>query len=352
MLSKLTTGRILLNEELKAKLITDKIIGSIEKVVIKYGKDCNEGMNVQVITSDGETLVNYDGNKDCVLYPRNWNVGSQKYVGQNIAPEGGGGVLNAAKWVSFGSLIIIFIGQSKEDYIEDLKIIIEGTIESESIDTSDTSGVNKILENVTKDAPVTSNTSGVYNPMHRRRRSINEYMKKVMKEILKEEKIEFSIEKQEPGDMADFVTDSLYGKKFEGMSGTVSDRIKEYMVRALRKGYPMNQIMNYVKRTGKTDIRQAENIARTETQALQNKVREWAYKTVDPEGQLKYKWLSIPDHRRTSICKNITNRTSNGVTIDELKTIIKEESIKGGFDGSREFTPHTNCRSSWIRHFE
>ena len=159
--------------------------------------------------------------------------------------------------------------------------------------------------------------------------------------------------------MADFVTESLYDKTFEGMNKTVSERIKEYIVRALRKGYPLDRIMNYVSRKGKTDMKQAETIARTETQALQNKVREWAYKTVDPEEKLLYYWLSVSDHRRTRLCKTITERTINGVKLDTLRKILKEEVENAKARGElpadyepREWTPHFSCRSSFLRKFD
>ncbi len=202
-----------------------------------------------------------------------------------------------------------------------------------------------------KDA-VTSNTVGAYNPMHRRRRSMKELMHKILKDIIKEEKADYSIvKKDDMGSMADFVSDSLYDRKFQGISQTVSERIKEYIVRALRKGYPMDQIMNYVSRKGKTNQVQAGQIARTETQALSNKIREWAYKKVDPEGQLKYKWLNPLDHRTTDICRNLVMKTNEGVDLDTLKKLIEEESIKGGFK-PREFTPHINCRSTFVRVFD
>ena len=100
------------------------------------------------------------------------------------------------------------------------------------------------------------------------------------------------------------------------------------------------------------DTGQAERIARTETQALQNAVREWSYKKVDPDEKFLYRWLNPLDHRTSDVCKNIVGRSSRGVKLDELRSIVKEESIKGGFDGSREWTPHISCRSSWSRHFD
>ena len=171
-------------------------------------------------------------------------------------------------------------------------------------------------------------------------------MEKVLKEVNDELNVK-EIKKVEIGeDLIGSLSEGFFDSKFKGIGSTISDRIKEYMITALRKGYSLEQITNYVKNKGNIPFGRAEVIARTEIQSMQNKVREWAYKQADPEGKQKFFWRSIPDRRRTNICFNITNRTKNGVSIDELRKIVKEESIKGGFKGDREWTPHINCRSS------
>jgi len=122
------------------------------------------------------------------------------------------------------------------------------------------------------------------------------------------------------------------------------------MILAIKLGYQMKQIMKYVySKTGsKMSSGQSDVIARTETQALQNKSREWSYKKIDPEGKLKYKWLNPVDDRTTDVCRNIVRRTNKGVTMNQLKQIIKDEGKKGGHD-PRELTPHVNCRSTFVR---
>ncbi len=206
-----------------------------------------------------------------------------------------------------------------------------------------------------EDAPITTNTPGVFSPRYRRRKELEMYFHKVLNEIMKEEKKVLSLEKQKKGmeDITEFIEDSLFDRKFGDMSKSISDRIKDYMLKALRNGYPISRITNYIKRNAEgMDTGQAERIARTETQALQNAVREWSYKKVDPDEKFLYRWLNPLDHRTSDVCKNIVGRSSRGVKLDELRSIVKEESIKGGFDGSREWTPHISCRSSWSRHFD
>ena len=209
-----------------------------------------------------------------------------------------------------------------------------------------------IIEANKESAPVTSATSGTYNPVYsHRRKEIERYMQKVLNDILKEEKLELNIEKQNEGieDMIKFIEESLYSRNFEGVNKTISDRIKDYILTALRKGYPIARITDYIDRKAGIGIINAESIARTEVQALQNAAREWGYIKIDPDEKLKYKWLGPADDRTTEICDNIKKRTVDGVPLDELRGIVKEESIKGGFDGSREWTPHINCRHTFVR---
>jgi hypothetical protein len=93
---------------------------------------------------------------------------------------------------------------------------------------------------------------------------------------------------------------------------------------------------------------QAEVIARTESQAVHNKMREYSYKKIDPEGKFKYKWINPLDDRTTDICRHLVSRTTGGVTLDTLKNLVEDESKKAGFE-PREFTPHINCRSTFVR---
>ncbi len=354
MLSKLSTGKIVL-ENLKARFITDKIIGEIEKVILKFGKD-SIGLNVQIITSDGETVVNYTENSGIntsdkqkenmvILYPRNLNTGSQKYVGQNVALEGG--TFNADRYISYGKLLILVEGQSKDDVVEDIQILIKGKIIEGFIVLNKKKDVGRFIrETLRRKEAVTSNTSGVSNPrFDRARRQLKKYMEKVLKDVNEECKVK-EIKKIEIGeDLVNSLSEGFFDSNFKGIGKTISERIKEYMITALRKGYSFDQITNYVKTKGNIPFGRAQTIAQTEIQSMQNKVREWAYKKADPNEEQKYFWRSIPDFRRTSVCKNITNRTKKGVSLDELRKIIKEESLKGGFDGSREWTPHYSCRS-------
>lgn len=206
------------------------------------------------------------------------------------------------------------------------------------------------------DAPVTSTTEGVNNPAYdrirnRRRRAIVEFNMKTLREVIKETKVEYDVTKAKDVEtLAEFIHDSTFDSKFQGVPKTVSDRIKEYLVRGMTRGYSLKRMMEYIHRTGGKNINmnQAEAIARTEVQALQNKAREWSYHKVDPQEKWRYKWLNPVDHRTTEICKNLVAKTRGGVTLKRLRKLVELESKAAGFE-PREWTPHINCRSTFVR---
>jgi len=384
--ARIITRKILLERGVKTKIITDRIMGKIEKVVIDYEEGCTPETNIMMMTSDGEEFLNVTGNKSSIYYPRNWNAQNQEYIGVNVMSEGV--TPTSERYVCAGSILIVLTGAGEKDIIRNISILIEGTLHKAGPELYDTDWINSVLNKIEErkriskagglyeqsgiinpkgndnffnardmtkaDAGVSSATTGVYNPVHGRRRRMKKYMEKVLSEILKEEKKSMSIEKQTEGvkDMSEFISDSLFNKKFEGISKVISDRVKDYLVRSLTNGTNPQVMIDHVKREKGIDAIKAETIVRTEIQALQNSVREWSYKKIDPENKNKYFWLSVKDDRQSDVCKRIAEITKNGVPLDKLRETVKEESIRGGLDGSREWTPHPNCRSTWARKFD
>lgn len=92
-------------------------------------------------------------------------------------------------------------------------------------------------------------------------------------------------------------------------------------------------------------------IARTESHNIRNLARENSYDKVDEAGELKFKWIGPKDSRTTKFCQKITNRTKNGVTRKELREIIREEADQETYMASRPYSPHINCRHSFVRYF-
>lgn len=341
---RISTGQISLEKEKELKLVTDEIMGRIEKVLISYGDNCGEEINIKIVTSDDEEILNVTGTKNTLFYPRNWSAMNQSYTAPNVMSETT--TPTSERYACDDSLNIIITGSGVDEIINFIEIMIDGEV-------TPLNGVSyEEFESVEKaDAAITSTTTGVFNPIHGRRRRMEKYMTKVLSDLIKEEKVSISIEKQTEGikDMSEFISDSLFDKQFDGISKTVSERIKDYLVRALTKGYSPQRMIDRVSKEKGIDKIKAEVIVRTEIQALQNAVREWSYGKIDPDEKFKYKWIGPSDDRTTKICTNIKSRTLKGVLLSELKEIVNEESIKGGFDASREYTPHIKCRHTFVK---
>ena len=107
---------------------------------------------------------------------------------------------------------------------------------------------------------------------------------------------------------------------------------------------------------------EAERIARTETQHIVNESRKQAYQERGLE-DAQFKWVGTDDHRNAEfdgveICREIAQRTDPKLggtprTLDELDELIQEIHSDLGVNTSyREFTPHINCRHTYVRHVE
>ncbi len=137
--------------------------------------------------------------------------------------------------------------------------------------------------------------------------------------------------------------ESMFKKSFKGISKENSQRINDTILKGLLNEDKLPTIMDKIKNYGANE-NQADMIFRTESSSLQNTMRDWTFNAVDPEGKNKYKWIGPSDKRTTNICKKITSRTINGVSLDEIKKIIKEEADPKIYDSERPFTPHLGCR--------
>jgi hypothetical protein len=209
---------------------------------------------------------------------------------------------------------------------------------------------------------VTSNTSGVNRPTYGKKEiqdDVLKYFTNVIKEEMKEAKVfNYNIEKagEQIKTTSEIIATSLYAKKFAGVSKSISERIKEAVVKGLLTKRGLKETIEAVKKVGGVEDFQAENIVRTETASLRNTAREQAYKSMDPEGNFKFKWIGPDDHRTTDTCLAITKRTRNGVNIDELKEIIKDEvenakkrgELPNDYD-AREYSPHFQCRHTFSK---
>lgn len=101
---------------------------------------------------------------------------------------------------------------------------------------------------------------------------------------------------------------------------------------------------------------EAERIARTETQHIVQESRESAYEERGLAEE-QFKWLGTEDNRTTEACtwlKEQTNPKFGGTprTLDELKELVTEANERFVDHDAREWTPHIQCRHTYVRHVD
>ncbi|MEM0375762.1 MAG: hypothetical protein QXP43_05610 [Nitrososphaerota archaeon] len=130
---------------------------------------------------------------------------------------------------------------------------------------------------------------------------------------------------------------------YAGLSKRESELINAWLwdQAFLQKTLSLEKLTEGLVRKFKIPRPQAENIVRTELANIFNKMREWAYLSEARVG--KFKWVT--KHDACEKCKEVEARTAKGVTMDELKAIIKEV----GGEYAREWTVHPQCRCTFVR---
>lgn len=131
----------------------------------------------------------------------------------------------------------------------------------------------------------------------------------------------------------------------------VKDYLNEHTLDAVKRGYERGASIPKIARELKEVVsgteKQLQMVARTEAQNVNTRARLVSYSKFD-DGSFKYKWVNPLDSRTTKHCKRIVERTRNGVPMNELQRIIREEAADT-FLESRPFSPHIGCRSNFVR---
>jgi len=149
-----------------------------------------------------------------------------------------------------------------------------------------------------------------------------------------------------------FLREQIYSLEFEEVFKKygdwfvrrLQDTINEVVLERGADWYHLSKRINEELGVG---IRRARTIARTELANMYNNLLEWNYRKAESIlGEMKYKWVNPLDSRTTECCRRIVERTKNGVSLEELKEIIREESERyfpGFYREDRPFLPHYNC---------
>jgi hypothetical protein len=61
-----------------------------------------------------------------------------------------------------------------------------------------------------------------------------------------------------------------------------------------------------------------------------------------------FKWINPNDKRTTPCCAKLVSITANGVTLDQLKVLVKQNAEQGFYDPKSPFLPHFQCRSTFV----
>lgn len=199
------------------------------------------------------------------------------------------------------------------------------------------------------EAPQTQRFEGEPTDVRRGEDLYEALAKKEIELIEKQEGKKFIL-KQKPEFLIEALKQVLWDKLFAGYDKKESKNIVETIIKAIIENWSENKLKQELMDKFDMDEQQAERITRTEMHEVESKTREISYKLADPEGKALYKWINPLDTRTTPICRELVERTKNGVPLERLKELIKEVANKYGSE-AREFTPHIGCRSVFIRVF-
>jgi len=169
--------------------------------------------------------------------------------------------------------------------------------------------------------------------------------------IARENKVKLDVNSEDEMIINQYSNSELLWKSYAGFAEQVNKKINSILASNFE-----NNVFN-VEQTRKDLLKEvpeltksrANMIIRTEYNNIRKISMEKTYNIIDPEGNMKFKWVGPNDHRTTDICKRIKQRTAKGVSLEELKEIIKEEADPKTYTSLRPFMPHLQCRHTYIQ---
>lgn len=138
----------------------------------------------------------------------------------------------------------------------------------------------------------------------------------------------------------------------------VVTKIQEKITYAMMNntGIDLQFLQDELTKIGSGQFFNMRRILLTESQTVLNNTKEAIYRKEEEEfgEEFLYKWVIGKDKRTSIYCKeieSIVNSEGGAVTLNRLKVIVKQVSIKymPADYVYRDWTPHYNCRSSFIR---
>jgi hypothetical protein len=133
-----------------------------------------------------------------------------------------------------------------------------------------------------------------------------------------------------------------YWEKYAGITKRRSSRINGILLmNILNKNYKKESIVQQIVDETGIDRDKAELIVETEMANILNFAREIAYQ--ERTKVKKFKYVTKAD--ACDVCKEIARRTADGVSLDELKRIVKEVAE----DKARDYLAHPRCKCTFVR---
>ena len=157
-----------------------------------------------------------------------------------------------------------------------------------------------------------------------------------------------AIKRYNKSDRIEGLLDYNFWKKYVGLSKERCDAINRALVDLVLSGEYLNKekTIQKIMRAGGVDRNRAELIAITELANLSNLVRAIAYSRRTKV--VKFKWVTENDDRVCEKCRRMAELTKDGVTLEEMKRLIKEV----GGETAREWILHPRDRCAIVRAHE
>jgi len=155
------------------------------------------------------------------------------------------------------------------------------------------------------------------------------------------------IQKQDKG-LEEFIAKNIFRRKFEGLSKTKSNKIKEILLKGILAKESLTEVTKKIISAG-VEKEQAELIARTESAILKNATREFNFTRATGSEDFIYKWVGPDDNRTSDISKEIKRKSIKGLKIEKLKGLVRKTSESFGFKPDRDWFSHPNQRHTFTR---
>jgi hypothetical protein len=140
----------------------------------------------------------------------------------------------------------------------------------------------------------------------------------------------------------------IYGANFAGMDKKQSEKVRKIIVKSIIGEASLQEASAEMQKAG-VDKGQADAIVRTEEHNIKTILREGWYRAMDKKGKATYKWLSAKDARKCKICGKISELTKGGVSLEEMKKIIKQNADKETYMEDRPYQVHPNDRCTFVK---